>query len=444
MAVDDKDALNVCHFVTYYLPVTQNWIYSQLVNNKECRAAVLCQRLVNPEQFPFDAVYPICQSQGLLSVPSRLIHKTFERYPLEPHLSTIKRINPDILHGHFLLESWRNYRLIKRTKTPLVTTCYGQDVTSLLRKPFWAARSRKIFVLGAAFIVEGEYMGEMLAAKGCPKEKIRVIKLGVDTERITGGISPNKDSGLLRFARNDRHCEERSDEATCLSRRKPIQSALYKHTDDNDKKIRILFTGLNREKKGAIYAAKAFVKALSINTNNHQRNDNNSNDGIDLELHILGDGVYRKTVEKILTDAGVRQKAVFHGTTPYSRYLEILKGADIVLAPSVHAADGDTEGGAPVVVIEALCAGVPVVGSKHCDIPNIVSNGSTGLLSDERDVEALARDINILSNDRQLRATMGKRGVQYARAEHDIGKQVRKITGVYKEVLRMTGGNHSR
>jgi colanic acid/amylovoran biosynthesis glycosyltransferase len=401
MTADDTDKLKVCHFVTYYLPVTQNWIYSQLAHNEDCSAAVLCQRLVNPKQFPFDAVYPICQSQGSSSIPSRLIHKIFQRYPLEPHISNVKRIKPDILHGHFLLESWRNYRLVKRMNIPLVTTCYGQDVTSLLKKPFWAARSKKVFELGAAFIVEGEHMGEMLAAKGCPKEKIRVIKLGVDVERICG-----INSGINTINDNN-------------------------NTDGNDKKVRILFTGLIREKKGAIYAAKAFVKALSVNTDNHS----DKNDGLDLELHLLGDGIYRKPVEKILTDAGAMQKAVFHGMTTYSRYLEILKSADIVLAPSVHAADGDTEGGAPVAVIEALCAGIPVVGSNHCDIPNIVSNGSTGLLSAERDVEALARDIRILSNDRRLRVEMGERGVQYARAEHDIGRQVRKITGVYREVL---------
>jgi colanic acid/amylovoran biosynthesis glycosyltransferase len=397
MAADDTDKLKVCHFVTFYLPVTQNWIYSQLARNEECRAAVLCQRLVNPEQFPFDAVYPICQSNGPASVPNRLLHKVFERYPSEPHLSIVRRIKPDILHGHFLLESWRNYRLVRRLNIPLVTTCYGQDVTSLLRKPFWAARSRKVFELGAAFIVEGEYMGKMLAAKGCPKEKIRVIKLGVDVERIVGGIDNQRDS-----------------------------------TGKNYKKIRVLFTGLNREKKGAIYAAKAFVKALSADTGNHS---GKGGDRIDLELHLLGDGVYRKAVEKILLGAGVRQKAVFHGMTPYSRYLDILKGADMVLAPSVHAADGDTEGGAPVAVIEALCAGVPVVGSNHCDIPNIVSNGATGLLSAERDVEALARDIRTLAENPQLRAAMGERGAAYARSEHDIGKQVRKITGVYNEVF---------
>jgi colanic acid/amylovoran biosynthesis glycosyltransferase len=408
--------VKVCHFVTYYLPVTQNWIYSQLARNEECRAAVLCQRLVNPTQFPFDAVYPICQSGGLPSVPNRLLHKVFERYPSEPHASVIKRINPDILHGHFLLESWRNYRLIKRLNIPLVTTCYGQDVTSLLRKPFWAARSRKVFELGAAFIAEGEYMGKMLATKGCPKEKIRIIKLGVDVERIAGRISRINDiKGIYNINDNTNADNKRNN--TC----------------DSGKKIRILFTGLNREKKGAIYAAKAFVKALSVNTDNHS---GDSGDRTDLELHLLGDGIYRKPVEKILTDAGVRQKAVFHGMVSYSRYLEILKSSDLVLAPSVHAADGDMEGGAPVAVIEALCAGVPVVGSNHCDIPNIVSNGSTGLLSTERDVEALAKGIVTLAENPALRAAMGERGTRDARAEHDIDRQVRKITEVYREVLR--------
>jgi colanic acid/amylovoran biosynthesis glycosyltransferase len=325
-------------------------------------------------------------------------------------LSVIKRFCPDILHGHFLLESWRNYRLVKRLNIPLVTTCYGQDVTSLLRKPFWAARSRKVFGLGAAFIVEGEYMGEMLAAKGCPKEKIRVIRLGVDVEKIRGVINNGINCSIDNNINN-------------------IDSGI------NDKKIRILFTGLNREKKGAIYAAQAFVKALSVNADNQSHKNDNSGGGIDMELHLLGGGAYRKTVEKNLIGAGVRQKAVFHGMVPYSRYLEILKSADIVLAPSIHAADGDTEGGAPVAVIEALCAGVPVVGSNHCDIPNIVSSGSTGLLSAERDVEALARDIVTLAENPPLRAAMGERGAKYARAEHDIGRQVRRITGVYREVL---------
>jgi colanic acid/amylovoran biosynthesis glycosyltransferase len=395
MGDDTVRELNVCHFITYYLPVTQNWIYNQLIYNKDCQSTVLCQRLINQQQFPFDDVYPICGSSGIGSIPNRLAHKIFERYPQKPHASIIGKIKPDILHGHFLLESWRNYHLVKRLNIPLVTTCYGQDVTSLLRKPLWGARSKKVFEIGKAFIVEGEHMGDTVVARGCPREKISIIKLGIDVARIDTNMSKGdayNNTSIMDVSNND--------------------------------KLRILFTGLNREKKGAVYAAKAFAKALSLTD-------------VNLELHLLGDGVCRRSVEKILIDAGVRQKAVFHGMKPVSQYLELLKNTDLVLAPSVQAADGDTEGGAPVVVIEALCAGIPVVGSRHCDIPNIVAHGLTGLLSEERDIDALAKDIRTLAENPQLRIEMGNRGAKYARAEHDIEKQVRKITDVYREVIRV-------
>ncbi|MDR3012077.1 MAG: glycosyltransferase [Chitinispirillales bacterium] len=374
--------MKVGHFVSYYLPITQNWIYNQLIYNRECESAVLCQRLVNPEQFPFGSVYPICKPSGLMSIPKRFIHKLFEQYPYKPHSTVIKKIKPDILHGHFLLESWRNYHLVKRLNIPLITTCYGQDITSLPRRPFWRNRCKKVFELSAAFIVEGEHMGKTLAELGCPREKINVIKLGIDIAKIDA----------------------------------------YTGVTKNDDKVRILFTGLNREKKGAAYAVEAFIKALSM-TN------------ADLELHLLGDGIYREPMEKKLSDAGLRQKAVFHGMRPVDEYHKLLKSTDITLTPSVHASDGDTEGGAPVVTIESLCAGIPVIGSNHCDIPNIVSHGSTGLLSNERDIDALAKDICTLAENPLLRLEMGKRGTQYARAEHDIEKQVRKITDVYRAVL---------
>jgi len=373
--------LKVCHFITYYLPVTQNWIYNQLIYNKECTSTVLAQRLISPEKFPFSEVYPICASTRLRSVPARFIHKLFEQYPAKPHSTIIEKAKPDILHGHFLLESWRNYHLIKRSGIPLVTTCYGQDVTSLLRKPFWTSRSKKVFELGAAFIVEGEHMGRCLEARGCNREKISVIKLGIDVNKIS--INPHKTENAP---------------------------------------VKILFTGLGREKKGAIYAVKAFIKALA-------------DSGVDLELHLLGDGIYRKSMESILRQAGVIEKTVFHGMKPVSQYLDLLKTIDIVLAPSVHAKDGDTEGGAPVVVIEALCAGIPVVGTLHCDIPNIVSHEHSGLLCAEKDVDALSKNLCTLAQNPTLRREMGMRGAEYARMEHDIEKQVKKITDVYKNVF---------
>ena len=54
---------------------------------------------------------------------------------------------------------------------------------------------------------------------------------------------------------------------------------------------------------------------------------------------------------------------------------------DVFLAPSVTASNGDTEGGAPVAIIEMSASGMPIVSTNHCDIPSVVLDGVTGLLA---------------------------------------------------------------
>jgi colanic acid/amylovoran biosynthesis glycosyltransferase len=56
----------------------------------------------------------------------------------------------------------------------------------------------------------------------------------------------------------------------------------------------------------------------------------------------------------------------------------------------VTASNGDTEGGAPVSIIEMAASGMPIVSTTHCDIPEVVIDGETGFLAPERDSTALA------------------------------------------------------
>jgi colanic acid/amylovoran biosynthesis glycosyltransferase len=112
---------------------------------------------------------------------------------------------------------------------------------------------------------------------------------------------------------------------------------------------------------------------------------------------------------------------------------------DIVMAPSVTAANGDTEGGAPVTVIEASAAGKPVIGSHHCDIPSIVSDGESGYLCPERDVQCLVEKMAVLVADSAKRSQMGAAGKEYVKKNHTIAVQVQKITAVYREALECCG-----
>jgi colanic acid/amylovoran biosynthesis glycosyltransferase len=262
----------------------------------------------------------------------------------------------------------------------LITTFYGLDVNKHPQKRYWRKRYDVLFDLSDRFTVEGPFMADSLVKLGCPHDKIRIIHLGVDINHLQ---SLKKDSASKFF--------------------------------------NIMFIGLEREKKGAIYAAEAFSRAARFHDH--------------IRLHLLGDGRYCRKVQEIISSAGLSEKVTFHGYVPVKRYQELLVQMNCVLAPSVTARDGDTEGGAPVSVIEAQAIGIPVIGSTHCDIPEIVLNQKTGLLSPERDVASLANDLTTLIGNEQLQKSFGIAAIEHIRNQHDIKKQVQKITDVYKEIV---------
>ena len=84
------------------------------------------------------------------------------------------------------------------------------------------------------------------------------------------------------------------------------------------------------------------------------------------------------------------------GFQPHVRLLEEAYKHHIFLSPSVTASDGDSEGGAPVTIIEMAATGMPVVSTTHCDIPQVIPHGTAGLLADERDVAGLVKHLEWL------------------------------------------------
>jgi colanic acid/amylovoran biosynthesis glycosyltransferase len=376
--------MHVLHLTRSFLPVTENWIYSQIRFNSRCRSSVLCQYRQNEEQFPHEAVYPSYRRRSPIAWLGLQLVRIRGRYPSAHALRTIRAVRPDLIHAHFAPEACLHLAAIRKAGVPLVTTFYGLDISMLPRRSRWRKRYARLFSHGAAFIVEGDFMAERLAGLGCPSAKIHRIPIGVDVQALRA-LPRRKERGVLR----------------------------------------ILFTGLSREKKGARYAAAAFAAVATRYPA--------------VRFDLIGDGKYRAPVRNLLEKAGVSNRCFFHGPLPVSQYRELMAAADIVLAPSVTAQNGDSEGGAPVTVIEAQAMGIPVAGTLHCDIPAVVKNGETGLLCPERDVAALAGNLDRLVANDELREKMGVAAAVRASVRHDIRNQVTAITGVYKRFLPPAG-----
>ncbi|MBU0579962.1 MAG: glycosyltransferase, partial [Candidatus Margulisbacteria bacterium] len=160
------------------------------------------------------------------------------------------------------------------------------------------------------------------------------------------------------------------------------------------------------EKKGIPYAIKAFSEVYKKYK--------------DIELRIIGDGKMRKKLESLIDKLKLNSKVKLLGYQPHSEFVKEAMNAHIFLAPSITAQNGDTEGGAPTVLIEAQAMGMPVIATRHADIPEVVINEKTGLLSKERDVVGLADNMIALIEEPSLLKEFGEAGREHIRSNYNI------------------------
>jgi colanic acid/amylovoran biosynthesis glycosyltransferase len=382
---------HIAHFVHRYLFLTGSWIYSQLVNMKKYQPFVLTRALENRDQFPFEAVY--CYTQrfkgnklwqiGLRKGYEAVTHEQ-ERY----YTDVINSQKAFLLHAHFGTEGYYHLGVQKKTQLPLVTTFYGSDVSKLpQRRPMWRKRYRRLFEAGSVFLAEGPYMAQAIVDLGCPSHKVRVQHLGVDVRRIP-----------------------------FVPRVRP-----------DARPVRILMVCSFREKKGIPYGIKAFARAYRKFP--------------EMELRIIGgtktlnEKLIMEQCKSIVLNEGIADRVAFLGYVAYNDYLRETETAHIFLAPSVKSADGDTEGGAPVAVIEAAAAGMPVIATRHCDIPNVVIDGKSGFLVPERDIPSLSKAILSLAASPETWPEMGKVGRERVETSFDVFKQIVRLERIYDEVL---------
>lgn len=141
---------------------------------------------------------------------------------------------------------------------------------------------------------------------------------------------------------------------------------------------------------------------------------------IPADLRIVGDGPLRAELEKITRTHGLTKKVTFTGWLSEEELLLEYAYADVFCCPSIPAEDGDRDG-LPNVLVEALCTGLPAVGSEFSAIPEAIIDNETGILVHYGDPVLLAIAISRLA-DPCRRAALGTCAREYVlerfNAEH--------------------------
>jgi glycosyltransferase involved in cell wall biosynthesis len=113
--------------------------------------------------------------------------------------------------------------------------------------------------------------------------------------------------------------------------------------------------------------------------------------------------------------------------------VDYLSAADVLLLPSEQESFG-------LAALEAMACEVPVIASRVGGVPEVVTDGETGFLSDVGDVEKMAEDAARLLSNPDLRREMGKRARESALARYRTDIVIPLYIEFYKKVISKAGG----
>ena len=262
--------------------------------------------------------------------------------------------------------------LVLTIHTSLTHTLSVTGPRSVILKTLGASLERLGVRQAAAVIVLTSRTGDLLTAGGVPRQRVHVIPPGVDPARFRR--APGDPPGDLP-------------------------------------RPRIVFLGRLHAQKDVA----TLIRAAGL---------------LPPRVHavLAGDGPERSRLEALTDRLGLRGRVHFPGFVHPREVPRLLAGADVFVLPSRYEELGS-------VLLEAMCAGVPVVASRTGGIPALVRHGSSGLLVQPGDAAGFAAAVNAVLTDTALAGRLRAGGHAVARSQH-CAALAEQVLDVYRQVTR--------
>lgn len=238
-----------------------------------------------------------------------------------------------------------------------------------------------LFEKGDLFLPISYFWKQRLIELGCDPEKIQVHRMGIEVERFT-------------FAPRER---------------------------PNDGTIKLVSVARLVEKKGIEYGIRALKNVVEQYPN--------------IEYVVIGDGPLMSELTQLVQELDLGGVVQLLGWQRQDEVIKILSTSHILLAPSVTSRDGDMEG-IPVVLMEAMASGLPVISTQHSGIPELVSQGVSGFLVPERDAPALAEQIINLIQQPETWSQIGQNARSKIAQEFEVDRLNQQLSRAFLQVSR--------
>jgi glycosyltransferase involved in cell wall biosynthesis len=157
-------------------------------------------------------------------------------------------------------------------------------------------------------------------------------------------------------------------------------------------------------------------------------------EGVPFVCEIYGGGPMREELAARASASGLSNRVKFHGARLQGEILAAYRIAAVVALAPVVTDDGDRDG-IPNVLVEAMACAVPVVSTRISGIPELIDDGTDGLLVDPADAVALARAIERVLTDAELASRLARAGRRKVERLFDVSTNSKVLVDLF------TGGD---
>ncbi len=287
----------------------------------------------------------------------------------------------DIIHCQFGTQSYRGlaFRQVNAPTAKLITTFRGYDISSFVQQKGENVY-QQLFRHGDFFLTNCDFFRNKAISIGCPPEKIKVNRSGLDGDRFTYQPCSLPEDGWIQIAT----------------------------------------IGRLVEKKGIEYVIRALAQLIPTYPQ--------------IRYKIVGEGPLRNHLSELIQELNLTNNVELMGWRNETEIVDILSKTQIFVAPSITAADGNQD--APINVLkEAMAIGLPVVSTYHGGIPELVEDGKSGFLVPEKDASALADKLSYLIEHPELWSSMGQAGREYVLQHYNLRQLNDDLMNVYRSLV---------
>ncbi len=172
----------------------------------------------------------------------------------------------------------------------------------------------------------------------------------------------------------------------------------------------LVFVGRLSAVKGIRVLFEAFHDALALHP--------------DMSLTLVGDGPDRQWLEQAAEP--IKNSVTFTGVQAQDEVARTLADSDVLVLASFAE-------GVPVVLMEAMASGKPVIATQVAGVSELVKDNVNGLIVPPGDVDTLSKKITYLAENPSIRAKMGKAGRETVRAAFDVRTEAARLKTMIDE-----------